>query len=370
MPKKVLEKFSVEWLQVLDERGKADRKLMPKLKKQDIVKMYKLMVLTRVFDDKAFKLQRQGRLGTYGQSVGQEASAVGSAYALSPRDWVFPSFREHGVFITRDMPLHQYLQFWGGDEQGGHMPTNINIMNVTVPVATQIPHAVGRAWAMKMKKEKTVSAAFFGDGATSRGDFHEAMNFAGVFHVPCVFICQNNQWAISVPFRKQTAAKTVAQKAIAYGFSGIRVDGNDIFAVYRAVKEAVEKARKGGGPSLVECLTYRMGDHTTSDDAKRYRTMQDVDVWRKKDPIVRLEKYMMKKKILTKASKLRVWEEANAKVDKAVKDYEALPKPDPRDMFKYVYKEMPQELQEELKEFEEIEKEKSESKQEGEKENK
>ncbi len=362
MPRKIIEKFSVEWLQVMDEKGRVDKKLMPKLSKQDILRMYELMVLTRVFDDKAFKHQRQGRLGTYAQSLGQEASAVGSAYAISPKDWIFPSFREHGVFMKMGVPLVQYLKYWGGDEWGNSPPPNINILPVTVPVGTHLPHAVGRAWAMKMKKERLVSIAYFGDGGSSKGDFHEAMNFAGVFKVPCVLICQNNQWSISLPFSKQTAAKTIAQKAYAYGFRGIRVDGNDVFAVYRAAKEAIDNARKGGGPTLIECLTYRMADHTTSDDAKRYRSAQEVDAWRKKDPIVRLEKYMMKKKILDKKAKIKIWEDANDKVNNAVAEYDALPKPDPEDMFKYVYKEMPKELSDEFTEFQRTEKEREENK--------
>jgi len=358
MPKKVLESFEVEWLQVLDEKGKADQKLMPKLSKEEILKLYEYMVLTRIFDEKAFNMQRQGRIGTYAQSLGQEASAVGSAFALKEEDWVFPSFREHGVFIVKKMPLAQYLQFWGGDERGAKIPEHINIMPPTIPVSTHIPHAAGRAWAAKLKGEKIVSVVYFGDGATSRGDFHEAMNFSGVFKVPCVFICQNNQWAISVPFSRQTAAKTIAQKAISYGFEGIRVDGNDIFAVYITTKQALDKARNGGGPTLIECLTYRMGDHTTSDDAKRYRTLEDVEAWKKKDPIARLEIYMSKKRILTDSIKENIWKAATEKVEQAVKDYEAIPKPQPEDMFKYIYSDMSQELKSELAEFQEIEREK------------
>jgi pyruvate dehydrogenase E1 component alpha subunit len=362
MTKKVLDKFSVEWMQVLDENGRTDRKLMPKLAAKTVQKMYEMMVLTRVFDDKAFKLQRQGRLGTYGQSIGQEASAVGSAMALSKKDWIFPSFREHGVFITMGVPLAQYFQYWNGDERGNIMPADVNILPVSVPVGTHIPHAVGLAWAMKMKKERSVSAAYFGDGATSKGDFHEALNFAGVYKVPCVFICQNNQWAISLPFSRQTAAKTVAQKAVAYGIPGVRVDGNDVFAVYRAVKNAADSARKGNGPSLIECFTYRMGDHTTSDDSKKYRQQKEVDAWRKKDPIMRLEKYMIKKKLLNEKKKVKIWELANSIVDKAVREYEAIERPDPTDMFRYLYRDMPKELKDQLAEFQDTEKGKSSTK--------
>src|SRR3989344_5293659 len=274
--------FSVKWLQILDENGKADEKLMPKLTEKQMLWLYEHMIFTRIFDEKAFKLQRQGRIGTYGQSLGQEAQ-VGTALALQEQDWVFPCFREHGIFL-------------------------------------------------------------------SRGDFHEGMNFAGTFKVPCVFVCQNNQWAISVPFSRQTAAKTVAQKAIAYGFDGIRVDGNDVFAVYLAVKDAVDKARSGGGPTLVECLTYRIGDHTTSDDAKKYRTEKEVDEWRKKDPIIRLEKYLTEKKILTDALKQEIAAKYEREVEEAVKKFELIEPPEPEEMFTNVYGVMPPELERQMKE--------------------
>ncbi|MCX6816091.1 MAG: pyruvate dehydrogenase (acetyl-transferring) E1 component subunit alpha [Candidatus Aenigmarchaeota archaeon] len=358
MPKKTIEEFKVEYLQVMDETGKVDTKLMPKLSKEEIIKMYKLMVLTRTMDEKIFLLQRQGRMGTYGLSLGQEASAVGSAMALQEDDWVFPSFREHGVFIVRGFPISQYMLYWAGDERGAKIPEHINMMPPAVPVGTQIPHAVGRAWAMKLRREKAVAVAYFGDGATSRGDFHEGMNFAGVFKLPCVFLCQNNQWAISVPVSRQTSAKTLAQKAIAYGFEGIRVDGNDIFAVYSAVKEAVDKARSGGGPTLIECFTYRIGDHTTSDDQKKYRNQEEVEAWKKKDPIKRLELYMKKKKILTDTEREDTWKAASEKIEQAVKDFENIPKQQPEEMFKHLYAVMPAELDEQMKEMQEIENEK------------
>jgi pyruvate dehydrogenase E1 component alpha subunit len=210
MPKRILETFTVEWMQILDETGKVDAKLMPRLSKQDVRKMYELMVLTRVFDDKAFKLQRQGRMGTHAQSLGQEASQVGSAFAMQSNDWVFPSFREHGVYITRGMPIAQYFLYWSGDQRGMGIPQNLNMFTVSIAVGTHIPHAVGCAWAMKLQHEKAVTIVYFGDGATSKGDFHEAMNFAGVLKAPCVFICQNNHWAISVPVNKQTASALMA----------------------------------------------------------------------------------------------------------------------------------------------------------------
>ena len=217
-------------------------------------------------------MQREGRIGTYASIWGQEAAQVGSALALTDGDWIFPSFRESGVLVARGYPLWMLYRYWTGDERGMSAPEGLNVFPMSVPVGTQIPHATGAAWAMKLKGHKNVAAVYFGDGGSSKGDFHEGLNFAGVFKVPCVFLCQNNQWAISVPRSSQTAAKTIAQKGFAYGMEGLQVDGNDVVAVYKATKEAAEKARSGGGPTLIECFTYRLDDHTTADDSSRYRS--------------------------------------------------------------------------------------------------
>ncbi|MFQ5957676.1 MAG: thiamine pyrophosphate-dependent enzyme, partial [Candidatus Brocadiales bacterium] len=237
MPRKPVKNFRVEYLQVLDNSGNADKELMPRLGSSKIKELYELMVLIRTFDDKAFSLQRQGRIGTYIQVKGQEASQVGSAYALGQKDWIFPTYRESGALITRKHPMHMVLQYWGGDEGGLESPEGLNNFPIAIPVGTQIPHGTGVAWASKMLKEKVVTMIYFGDGATSKGDFHEGLNFAGVFKVPAVFICQNNGWAISLPRAKQNATETLAQKGIGYGVNGIQVDGNDVFAVYKAAKE-------------------------------------------------------------------------------------------------------------------------------------
>src|SRR5918995_95898 len=292
MPKKTVQSFSVEWLQILDENVMGNEELRPPLAHDDIKKLYEWMVLARVFDEKAFKLQREGRLGTYASILGQEAAQVGSAFALQGGDWMFPSFREPGASFVRGLPMRMILQYWGGDERGSSIPEGLNDFPITIPVGTQIPIAVGAAWAAKLNGKQSVVMVYLGDGATSKGDFHEGLNFAGVFAVPVVFVCQNNQWAISVPLKRQTAAKTLAQKAIAYGFPGVQVDGNDIFAVYRATSEALMRAREGGGPTFIECLTYRLGDHTTADDASRYRSREQVERWKRKDPVERLRKYM------------------------------------------------------------------------------
>jgi len=351
MVKKVLKEFKIEYLQILDENGSCDEALMPKLSNDEIKKIYEMLVLTRVFDQKAFNMQRQGRLGTYIQFKGQEACQVGSAMALEDKDFIFPMYRNSALLIARKHPLVQVFQYWGGDERGSISPQNVNNFPIAIPVGTQTVHAAGAAFAAKLQGKKQVSAVYFGDGATSKGDFHEAMNFAGVFQVPAVFICENNQYAISVPRAKQTHSETIAQKAIAYGIEGIQVDGMDVFAVYKAAKDAVDKARNGKGPTLIECYTYRMADHSTSDDASKYRTKEELELWSKKDPIERLEKYMRKKELLDDAYKNNVLTKSQEVIEKAVTEFEKLPPADPKDIFKYVFAEMTQQQKEEMEDL-------------------
>ena len=324
---------------------------MSPLAKKQIKEMYEYMILTRVFDDKALKLQRQGRLGTYAPTRGQEASQIGSAFAIQDEDMVFPAFRENGVFLVRRMPMELLFQFWGGDERGMNIPKNVNMFPIAITVGAQLLHAVGYSIAMKYKKKKAAVITYFGDGATSEGDFHEALNFAGVFNAPCVFICQNNQYAISVPVEEQTASETLAQKAIAYGFSGIKVDGNDVFAVYEATFEALKKARAGKGPTLIECYTYRIGDHTTSDDAKKYRKESEVKEWEKKDPILRLKKYMKRTGMFSEKYENEIKKMAEDLVEKAVAKAESIPKLKPEEIFDYTYAELTEELKEQREEI-------------------
>jgi len=340
MPEKTLETFNIKHLEILDEKGDIDESLMPSLSDEQIKKMYELLILSRTFDHYALNLHAEGRLGTYASILGQEASQIGSAFALDKSDWIFPSFREMGVYITMGFPLYMPLQYWSGDERGIKPPDDLNIFPVCVPVGTQIPHAAGVAMGIKYRGDKNVVACYFGDGGTSKGDFHEGLNIAGVFKLPVVFICQNNQWAISVPREKQTASKTLAQKAYAYGFEGIQVDGNDIFAVYKATRDAAQKAKNGDGPTLIECFTYRMSDHTTADDATRYRYKEEVEVWKPKDPILRLKLFMEKKELWTEKYQNEVEEKAKAAVDEAVKKEEAIEHPEPRDMFMYTYEKL------------------------------
>jgi pyruvate dehydrogenase E1 component alpha subunit len=351
MPKKVIETFQVESLQILDEEGNCDETLRPPLDNQQVKSLYEWMILARTFDEKAFKLQREGRLGTYASILGQEAAQIGSAYALKPSDWMFPAFREPGASFVRGLPMRMIFQYWAGDERGSQIPETINDYPISIAVSTQIPVAVGAALAAKSKGDPIAVMAYMGDGATSKGDFHEGLNFAGVFAAPIVFVCQNNQWAISVPLSRQTAAKTLAQKAIAYGFPGIQVDGNDVFAVYRAASEALGRAREGNGPSFIECVTYRLGDHTTADDASRYRSREQVEQWRKKDPIERLRKYMEKAGLWSKPYEQSVRAESKEKVERAVHEEESFPPADPADMFRFTYQELPPDLREQMDSF-------------------
>ncbi len=352
--------FQIQTLQILDEKGNLTSKIQENLEVSDIKKLYKFMVLSRILDEKMLSLQRQGRLGTFASIKGQEASNVGIGYAMGKEDWLFPSFRENGTSITLGLPIENILLYFSGDERGmkipkkgttltrGQRPTALNHFPIAVPVSTQIPHAVGLAWSLKLQKKKGAVVTVFGDGATSKGDFHEAMNFAGVFKLPVVFVCQNNQWAISVPREKQSASETLAQKAVAYGFEGIQVDGNDVFAVYQAVGQALEKARKGCGPTMVECLTYRIADHTTADDQTKYRDQKEVEEWKKKDPIERLRKYMESEKIWNKTKEKKLLKECEKLVEVAVKKTESIKPPALEDIFKYTYKEMTPELEEQM----------------------
>ena len=349
---KVIKKFEINRLEVMNEKGIVNKKLMPKLSKEDIKKIYEAIILTRVFDKKAIALQRQGRLGTYASMLGQEASIIGSAYALKSSDWIIPSFRESGIFLLRNYPIDSFFQFWAGDENGMGFTKDINMLPIAIPVGTQLLHAVGMAFASKFKNQNDVFMAFFSDGATSTGDFHEALNLASVYKLPVIFICQNNQYAISTPVKKQTGSETIAQKAIAYGIQGIQVDGNDVFAVYSAVKYASEKARKNN-PILVECLTYRINDHTTSDDSKKYRDEKEVSLWKLKDPLERLRKYMEKNKMLSKEYEKSVLEASDKIIEEAVIKAESK-NVNPEEMFSYIFDELTPNLKSQLNEFRQL----------------
>ncbi|HSN53992.1 MAG TPA: pyruvate dehydrogenase (acetyl-transferring) E1 component subunit alpha [Candidatus Sulfomarinibacteraceae bacterium] len=353
MPRTQVYHAVTERLEILDPSGAVDQALMPDLGDEAVQAIYRDMVRMRAMDDKALKLQRQGRMGTWPPIKGQEAVQAGVARAMADEDWLIPAFREHGVMLLRGVPAHLIYAYWAGDERGSCYPEGVRVFPVAVPVGSQWQHGAGVGLSLKLRGERGVAVTFGGDGSTSEGDFHEALNCAGVFQVPAVFVIQNNQWAISVPLHRQTASETLAQKAHAYGVPGIQVDGNDAFAVYAAAAEALERARGGGGPTLIEAVTYRIGDHTTADDASRYRPDEEVAAWQERDPILRLRRYLEGRKLWDEEREQALWEEARAWVDEQVEAMEAMPPQDPADIFTHMYAELPPNLAEQLAELRE-----------------
>lgn len=351
MPKKTLYTYRVERLAILNEKGQADPLLEPKISPEKLKKMFKDMLLVRQFDLRAISMQRQGRMGPYAAAHGQEAIHIGSTGPLEKSDWAVPCFREQGVYLTRGITPKLLLLYFMGSEEGNRFPKELHTLPFCVPCGSQILHAVGIGMAAKIKNDPIAVTTFFGDGSTSEGDFHEGLNFASVFRTPTVFVCQNNQWAISTPLKKQTHSPTLAQKAIAYGMDGLQVDGNDVLAVYVAMKEALHRARQGRGPTLLECLTYRVGAHTTSDDPGRYRSEEEVKTWLQKDPIDRFEKYLLNKGILQEGERknieLNLAEYLKAEADAAEEITGQLT---PDEMFNYLYQNFPDILKPQLNE--------------------
>ncbi|WP_223701863.1 pyruvate dehydrogenase (acetyl-transferring) E1 component subunit alpha [Sutcliffiella deserti] len=299
---------------------------------------YKNMLRIRTFDKKAISLQRQGRIGTYAPYEGQEAAQVGSALALEQDDWLFPSYRDHGATMTFGHSIRNILLFWNGRNEGCIPEKGKKVFPPGIPIATQLPHAVGAAYAEKRKGTKNASIVYFGDGATSEGDFHEGLNFASVLNAPVVFFNQNNFFAISVPMSKQMKTSTIAQKSLAYDIPGYRIDGNDIFAVYFYTMQALERARNGEGPTLIEAVTWRYGAHTTADDPTKYRNQSESEARKKEtDPILRLER-LMKNNGWYDETKKEAWLlEASEEIDAAIAEMEKFPKANPADMFDYVF---------------------------------
>lgn len=352
MPRTELSRFSVTQLSILDEHGRVDAALEPKLAPAEVLRLYRGMVWAREADQRMLRLQRQGRMGTFSPSTGQEAAACGPALALTERDWLVPAFRELGALLMRGVPLHRVLLFWGGFEEGNVFPGVPRTLPIAVIVGSQIPHAVGIAYAGKLRAEKdSAVACFFGDGATSGGDFHEALNFAAVWRAPVVFICQNNQWAISTPISKQTIAETMAQKALAYGIPGLRVDGNDPLAMYQAAREALDRAYAGEGPTLIEAVTYRMMMHTTADDPTKYRRDEDVQLWQQRDPLVRMRGYLESKQLWDDSREAALREEVRELVDGEVRRYETMKNLPPAAAFEHVRGTPHRNLEEQRAEF-------------------
>lgn len=307
-------------------------------------RMYEAMVRTRVFDRKAVALQRTGQLGTYASCLGQEAIGTAIGLSLGSEDVYIPAYREYAAQFLRGVPMHRILQYWGGDEAGMDFPADTPSANdfpLSVPIATHMPHAVGVAYAMQLRRQARVVLASCGDGATSKGDFYEALNAAGVWRLPIVFVVSNNQWAISMPRARQSAAQTIAQKAIAAGIRGEQVDGNDVIAVHQVLSRAIAAARQGDGPRLVEAVTYRLHDHTTADDARRYRSETEVRQAWERCPIKRSRLFLEQHRFWTDKDEFRVAEEAQAEVDAEVRAFlEATSDPDSV-IFDHLYAELP-----------------------------
>ena len=340
-------RFEIRYSRFVDPKGNAVRPLPDfAADRAELVALYRAMVLARAFDAKAVALQRTGRLGTFPSALGQEAVGVGLGAAMRKDDVFLPSFREHGAQLWRGVSLVELFLFWGGDERGSDFAVAREDFPICVPVATHAPHAVGVALAFKLRHQQRVAVCAFGDGATSKGDVAEALNMAGVWRLPLVFVINNNRWAISVPVTQQTAAETLAQKAIAAGIEGEQVDGNDVIAVREAVARAVAKARAGGGPHLIEALTYRLGDHTTADDASRYRNGSDVSARWAEEPIARLRNYLVAEGMWGKADEERLLAEITLIIERAAETYLATPPQGPETMFDFTYQTLPKDLAE------------------------
>jgi pyruvate dehydrogenase E1 component alpha subunit len=353
MPRRTLAEFKVDHLQILDENGKCDPALEPALAKDDLLRLYRGMVRARELDQRMLKLQRQGRLGTFGPCTGQEAPSTAAALAMEPDDWFVGSFRELGGRLLRGEPLTGTLFFHNGWEEGNVLPPEVGrrMLPLAVVVASQVPHAAGIGYAIKLRGEKSAVVCFMGDGATSEGDFHEGLNFAAVWQTPVVFVSQNNQWAISVPRDKQTRSRTLAQKGLAYDIPSLQIDGNDALACYAAVQEGLQRAREGGGPTFIEAVTYRLMMHTTADDPRKYRDEAEEKEWWQNEPLVRFRKYLAGKKLWNDKKEEALLAEVRAEVDAAVKEFEQTA-PWPADRpFDHAFAEPPAYLERQRQEF-------------------
>lgn len=339
----VVAQFDILYIQYLNAKSQlaADA---PSLDRDTLLTLYRYMVLLRALDTKAIALQRTGKLGTYPSTLGQEAISVVLGHTMRPDDVLCPDYRAYGAQIQRGVEFSEILTYWGGDERGSQFAHNMKDFPISVPIGTQYLHAVGVAVAMKYRQQPRVAVAMCGDGGTSEGDFYEAINLAGVWKLPVVFVVNNNQWAISLPRSAQTAAKTLAQKAIAGGFEGIQVDGNDVIALYAVLERALQKARAGEGPTLIEALTYRLCDHTTADDANRYRNAEELKAAWELEPIKRLRNYLIQQDLWSSTQEEQLAKECAQTVENAVQDYLRQKPPTVEMMFDYLYATLPKDL--------------------------
>lgn len=339
--------FSVQYLQFMDHHGELTQALPDYVDNDMLLKLYRAISLTRLFDTKAINLQRTGQMGTYPSCHGQEAIGAGIGFMMKKEDVFYPYYRDHATFLLRGTPMSDILTYWGGDERGSafeSQPDNQDFP-ICVPIADQCLHATGGAFAFQYRQEKRVAVTTIGEGGTSQGDFYEAINLAGAWKLPVVFVVNNNQWAISTHIQEQTACKTIAQKAIAAGFEGIQVDGNDIVAVAQAMKYALDKAREGNGPTLIEAMTYRICDHTTADDAKRYIPPAEFQAAFEFEPLRRLRRYLDNNAGWNEEKEQAMQKELSAELEKIVNAFLQRPKAEITDMFDYLYETLPQQFQ-------------------------
>ena len=341
-------------VRLLEADGTLARGCAPSMDDEQLLRVLRLMMLSRAFDDKGTSLQRQGRFGTFSAVRGQEASVVGSAFALDPaRDWIVPQYRELPALMNHGYPLEQFILYFSGHPAGGYIPEGVNVLPIQISLAAQLPHAVGLAWGLKLQGIDAVVMTYFGDGASSEGDFHEACNLAGVVKAPVIFFLQNNGWAISTPRSRQTAARTFAERAPGYGFDGVVVDGNDIFAVYAATSAAVARARAGEGPTLIESQTYRLGAHNTADDPTRYIAQDVLDGWRERDPILRAQRYLAARGRWNDDTAAEVQEEVSRIIDQAFAAARTVAPPTAEDLFTHTYAALTERQARQLREYRE-----------------
>lgn len=340
---KTITGFSIQYLQFMDHNGILTQALPKDIDNQVLLELYKAMSLTRLFDQKAINLQRTGQMGTYPSCHGQEAIGAGIGFSMKKEDVFYPYYRDHATFLLRGTPMSDILSYWGGDERGSafeSQPENQDFP-ICVPIADQCLHAAGGAFSFQYRQEKRVAVTTIGEGGTSQGDFYEAINLAGAWKLPLVFVINNNKWAISTSIEEQTACKTIAQKAIAAGFEGLQVDGNDIVAMVHAMKYALNKAREGNGPTLIEAISYRICDHTTADDAKRYIPPAEFQAAIEFEPLRRLRRYLEKESEWTEEKEKQMKESLSATLDKIVNEFLQRPKAEITDMFDYLYETLP-----------------------------
>jgi pyruvate dehydrogenase E1 component alpha subunit len=335
-------RFEIDYHQIINEQGKLCQPLPPSVSDKSVLQtLYRVMVRTRTFDKKAIALQRTGKMGTYAPINGQEAISTAIGHAMRPEDVFVPYYRDYAAQFQRGVTMSEILTYWGGDERGSQFACGSEDLPICVPIASQCLHAAGVAFAFKYRNQPRVAVVCLGEGGTSEGDFYEAINVAGTWNLPVVFVVNNNQWAISVPLSKQTASQTVAQKAIAAGFEGVQVDGNDVVACRQIIGDAIEKARRGEGPTLIEALTFRLCDHTTADDATRYQPQEDVEQAKLKEPIARLKAFLEEQNYWDSAQEEELLKESALLVQQEVDAYFNRPAQTVDSLFDYHYAELP-----------------------------